>query len=136
MTLLLDANVLIALVNRQHVHHERARTWFASNKPPFATCAITQGALVRHYFRETDNPKASEVTKLIQDIEAMSEHSFWSDEISYSQIDYRAVIGHRQVTDAYLIALARARKGKLATMDRGISLLYPDYSIWIETTAA
>lgn len=135
MTLLLDANVLIALVNRQHVHHERARTWFASNKPPFATCPITQGALVRHYFRETDNPKASEVTKLIRDIEAMSEHSFWPDEISYSQIGYRAVIGHRQVTDAYLVALARARKSKLATMDRGISLLYPDYSIWIETAA-
>jgi predicted nucleic acid-binding protein len=36
------------------------------------------------------------------------------------------VIGHRQVTDAYLAQLARANHGRLATFDRGLAALHTD----------
>lgn len=36
------------------------------------------------------------------------------------------VVGHRQVTDAYLAQLARARSARLATLDRGLCVAHPD----------
>jgi predicted nucleic acid-binding protein len=35
-------------------------------------------------------------------------------------------MGHRQVTDAYLTQLARARDGRVATFDRGFAALHKD----------
>jgi len=131
MTLLLDANVLIALVNESHVHHERSQVWFAETKPSFATCPITEGALVRHYFRETELPSAQEAKDIIREIHQVPGHHFWSDTLSYSDIDYRGVIGHRQITDAYLVFLARMNDGRLATMDKGLSELHPETSTWV-----
>jgi len=131
MSYLLDANVLIALVNPKHVHHERARTWFAGEKPEFATCPITQGALIRHYFRDSEQPTAPGAVSLIQKIEALSSHRFWPDTVSYAALDYTGVIGHRQVTDAYLVALVKEKQAKLATMDRGLNILYPNHTHWI-----
>jgi predicted nucleic acid-binding protein len=40
-----------------------------------------------------------------------------------------ALIGHRQITDAYLVALAIRNKGKLATLDRGIQQWVPAGSV-------
>lgn len=56
-------------------------------------------------------------------------HHFWADEISFldalSPMKKR-LLGHRQITDAYLLALAEHRKGRLATMDRAIASLLPE----------
>ena len=51
---LADANVLIALMIAEHVHHEPAQTWFAGRDAdqPMAICPMTEGALVRAYLRE------------------------------------------------------------------------------------
>jgi hypothetical protein len=126
MTWLLDANVLIALINVSHVHHGRARHWFSNARPEFATCPITQGALVRHYFRDTTDPNATGVTDLLSVIEGMPGHTFWGDDLPYSRVLFRGVIGHRQVTDAYLAALARHHGSRLATLDTALSALHED----------
>lgn len=131
MTLLLDANVLIALVNEGHIHHKRARAWFAQAQPAFATCPITEGALVRHYFRETEQPSSLDAVGLIRKIHEMRGHQFWPDCLNYTEIDYRGIIGYRQITHAYLVALAKANHGQLATMDSGLSELHPLTSVWI-----
>ena len=47
MTVLLDANVLIALLVDDHVHHQAAENWFVGMTGDFATCPITQGSLTR-----------------------------------------------------------------------------------------
>ena len=48
MTALLDVNVLIALFDPVHGHHEPAHAWFAHNRPfGWATCPITENGLVR-----------------------------------------------------------------------------------------
>ena len=51
-----------------------------------------------------------------------------SERSSYAQVDLSQVIGHRQVSDAYLISLVRAHgsQARLATLDEELVQLYPD----------
>lgn len=124
MTALLDANVLIALTVADHVHHDAAEGWFASGPPAFATCPVTQGALVRFLLRSGST--AGEAADVLSGVTGSRHHQFWPDDLSFDQVDLRGVVGHRQVTDAYLGALARARRGRLVTLDRGLALLHAD----------
>ena len=133
MTSLLDANVLIALGDAEHVHHEVVEDWFVRS-PSFATCPVTQGALLRHSLRRgADLPEATEV---LSSLTSSDRHEFWPDDLGYGDADLRGVVGHRQVTDAYLAALARARRGRLATLDRGLALLHPDVALLIDPQRA
>jgi toxin-antitoxin system PIN domain toxin len=124
MTVLLDANVLIALVVADHVHHEAAESWLAGTDEPFATCPITQGSLVRLLIM--DGERADLAVSVVREIAASPRHEFWADHLGYDDVPMAGVIGHRQVTDAYLAALARAKKGRLATFDGGMAALHSD----------
>ena len=53
-------------------------------------------------------------------------HEFWTDDQPYRSVSMAGVIGHRQVTDAYLVSLTRARDGRLATFDQGLAKLHAD----------
>ena len=58
-------------------------------------------------------------------------HQFWAGEIGFVEATRpfaQRLIGHQQVTDAYLLGLAMHKKGKLATMDRGVLELLPEKS--------
>ncbi len=124
MTVLLDTNVLIALLVADHVHHEPAEAWFAASTDPFATCPITQGSLVRLLIR--DGQPAGTAREIVRDMSAHPRHEFWPDDLSYSDLPTAGIIGHRQVTDAYLSQLARAHQGRLATFDEGMAKLHDD----------
>jgi toxin-antitoxin system PIN domain toxin len=124
MTVLLDANVLIALLAADHVHHEPAEAWFAGLNAPFATCPITQGSLMRLLIR--DGQPAETARRVVRGVSAHPRHEFWPDDVSYSDVPTTGIIGHRQVTDAYLAQLARARHGRLATFDEGMAKLHHD----------
>ncbi len=120
---LLDGNVLVALVVREHVHHAVARAWF-SQGGRFATCPTVQGTLLRLLVRQgTSNGEARDVLAVVT---AHARHEQWLDELTYLEIDLSGVLGHRQVTDAYLAGLARARGGRVATLDRGFAAAAPD----------
>jgi uncharacterized protein len=122
---LLDANVLIALTVQEHEHHKRATIW-ASTVDSFATCPIVEGALVRFLVRLGESAiTAAEVIQRIRDLPACE---FWPDSISYADIDLGHVVGHRQVTDAYLVSLARSQAAALATLDDGLASLLPDHT--------
>ena len=57
-----------------------------------------------------------------------SAHRFWEATISYTDAVEEfgsRLVGHRQVTDAYLLGLALHYGGKLATLDNGIQALLP-----------
>lgn len=124
MTVLLDGNVLIALLVTDHERHPDAVSWFAGSQSPVATCPITQGTLVRFLLR-AGRPSAQAVRTL--DLFVRHErHTFWPDDQPFSAATLRGVVGHRQVTDAYLAALARARDGRLLTADRGLASLHAD----------
>lgn len=129
---LLDANVLIALTNQKHIHHDRARTWFAGSSKQFSTCPITQGTLLRHYYRELDGANTVGAQVLLSQIENMPGHEFWPDSLAYSEVNLSGVIGHRQVTDAYLVSLASSQGGKLATLDEGLAKLHGEKVTFVE----
>ena len=124
MTVLLDANVLIALLVEDHVHHEAAENWFAGTSANFATCPVTQGSLIRLLIRE-GQPAAAARMVLSQTM-ASPRHEFWPDDIPYTDVPVDGIIGHRQVTDAYLAQLARARGARLATFDQALAKLHAD----------
>ena len=125
MRWLLDSNVVIALTDEAHEHHKVVEAWLTS-VAQVATCPITEGALVRYMVR-----KALPVTAIkliLSDLAKYPGHEFWPDAIPYAAADLSQVIGHRQVTDAYLVALVRHHgpTARLATLDEGLAGLYPD----------
>lgn len=127
MTDLLDANVLIALTVADHVHHDAAEEWFEVAAGSFATCPLTQGALVRTWLRAGST--AADAVGVLASVTGSERHEFWSDDQAYTEIDFRGVIGHRQVTDAYLAGLTRARGGRLVTFDRALTALHSDVAM-------
>lgn len=126
---LLDGNVLVALTDTAHVHHALASAWFARHDTPFATCPITQGTLLRmqlHLGAATDIHQA---LTLLAALTAHPRHRFWADDLAYGEVRMVGVQGHRQVTDAYLAALARRHGGRLATLDAGLAALHADVAV-------
>lgn len=121
---LADGNLLVALTVEDHVHHGAALRWFDDVESDLATCPITEGTLLRFLMREGWSAPDS-----VSVLDAMREtgwHRFWPADLPYDVRQLGGVIGHRQVTDAYLVALARHHGGRLATFDRGLASLHPD----------
>ncbi|HEX6472958.1 MAG TPA: TA system VapC family ribonuclease toxin [Streptosporangiaceae bacterium] len=131
MTVLLDANVLIALVVDDHVHHDAAERWLTGHDGRIATCPITEGSLVRLLVREGQS--AGTAQAVVSAIGSDPRHEFWPDGVSYKDVSLTGVVGHRQVTDAYLAELARARDGRLATFDQGLAKLHNDVAELVPT---
>jgi toxin-antitoxin system PIN domain toxin len=121
-TYLLDANVLIALVLADHEHHGRAEAW-AATVDQISLCPIVEGALVRYLVRSGEGHAAA--TAILSALYTSSRCAFWADAVSYASTPLDHVIGHRQVTDAYLASLAVSRGGRLATFDRGLAQALP-----------
>lgn len=126
---LLDVNVLVAMFNPDHVHHEAAHDWFADHRREgWATCPLTENGLLRILA----NPRSSagalrppELADRLRTFRASGHHFFWSDSISLSDpkiFDTAVIGGHRQLTDIYLLGLAKKMGGRLATFDRTIPL--------------
>lgn len=121
---LLDVNVLIALIDPAHVRHDRAHQWFAEvGEQAWATCPLTENGVLRivghaRYPNSPGTPAA--VAELIMTLRALPGHEFWADDITLldpQRIDASRLLDSGQVTDTYLLALASARGGQLATFD-------------------
>jgi uncharacterized protein len=124
VTRLLDANVLIAAVVVDHVHHAVAARALARDDVPFATCPLTALALLRFLIRE--GMPGGQAAAVLEIIGRHPRHLAWPADLPASDVGWGGVHGHRQVTDAYLAALARARGGRLLTLDRGLAAAHPD----------
>lgn len=132
VTCLLDGNVLVALSDAAHVHHEAAARWFAAGDAPFATCPITQGTLLRMLLQFKAVAGIAEAADFLARFTAHPRHRFWPEDLPYSAVGWRGVQGQRQVTDAYLAALARHHGGRLVTFDRGLAALHDDVTALID----
>ena len=93
MTVLLDANVLIALLVDDHVHHGAAENWFVGMSGNFATCPITQGSLMRLLVREGQPTSAAR--EVLNGTSADPRHEFWPDDIPYTDVPIQGIVGHR-----------------------------------------
>lgn len=119
---LLDSSALIALVIADHEQHAQAAPW-AGGIEGIALCPIVEGALIRFLVRagEAQITAVASLSALYRSPRC----DFWEDAISYEAVDLGHVVGHRQVTDAYLVALAQSRGGRLATFDRELAEALP-----------
>jgi toxin-antitoxin system PIN domain toxin len=131
VTVLLDANVLIALLVSDHVHHRAAEQWLAGTGSSIATCPITEGSLVRLLIREGQSGETAKA--VLSALAADPRHEFWPDTSSYREVSMTGIIGHRQVTDAYLAHLARDHQARLATFDSGLAKLHGDVADLVST---
>ncbi|SNB74281.1 hypothetical protein SAMN07250955_111119 [Arboricoccus pini] len=129
MTFLLDVNVLIALIDPGHIAHDSAHAWFErQGRHDFATCPLTENGVLRivgspRYPNSPGSPAV--VADILNALRALPGHHFWPDELSLvaSKVVRPAMIlTAGQVTDTYLLALARAKDGALATFDRKLSV--------------
>lgn len=123
---LLDSNVLIALFDASHVHHVRVRAWFIALREGFATCPVVEGALTRWLLRMEGRNGTVAAVRELRKLAADPRHAFWPDDLAYADVEWKGVLGHGQATDAYLAALARKHRGRLATLDRGLAALHHD----------
>lgn len=129
MTFLLDVNVLIALIDPAHVGHDAAHRWFeAEGKAAWATCPLTENGVIRIVghpkYPNTPGSTAS-VAAIVKRLRVLPGHAFWPDDISLvdaDHVDSTQVLTSAQVTDTYLLALAVAHDGQLATFDRRLSI--------------
>ena len=128
MTSLLDVNVLIALLDQNHVHHVRAWAWFEQDIGTWgwASCPLTQNGCVRVMSQPGYSGafSANEVAERLRDACRDLKHEFWPDSISLLREDranWGLAVGPRQITDLYLLALAVEKRGRLATFDRRVA---------------
>ena len=127
MTYLLDVNVLVALFDPGHLHHEAAHHWFASAREEgWATCPMTQNGLVRVISNPAYPGRRTTVADAVDRLRQFTEsggHTHWPDDLSIllpGSLDASHLTGHREITDAYLLALAIHHEGSLATFDRSV----------------
>jgi toxin-antitoxin system PIN domain toxin len=131
MTYLLDGNVLVALVLREHDFHDRCSAWLArvraqQNDFTFATCPLTEGTLLRIQMIFDPSRNFAAAWDTIPAIRSIPGHQLWLDNFSYLEVFHENLRGHRQITDAWLVELARRRGGRLATLDAALATLHPD----------
>lgn len=128
MRALLDVSVLLALFDSDHVSHERSRNWFEREiQHGWASCAITENGFVR-IISQPAYPSRISTTEAIERLEeatSSSPHERWPCDVSIlsgTEIDRTRIHGPRQVTDAYLLALAVSRGGRFVTLDQRVPL--------------
>lgn len=127
MRALLDVNVLIALLDAEHLHHESARRWLRDNiRHGWATCPITQNGCLRIMAHPSypNRLSAALVAQRLREATATDPHQFWPDEVSLLHpgvADWSQVIGSKQITDVYLLALAVEHQGRFVTFDARVA---------------
>lgn len=126
---LLDVNVLLALFDPEHVHHEAAHDWFSEQRVHgWATCPLTENGFIRlasNPARGLDAFRPHVAASRLRQFRASGHHEFWPAAVSLTDeklFDLSAAAGYRQVPDIYLLGLAVKMQGCLATFDRAIPL--------------
>jgi len=128
--LLLDVNVLLALAWPNHQFHAAATRRLESSSNRWATCALTELGFIRLSSNPAIVPAAKSPAEAAALLAAMvrdpqhvylSSLSAPSDEKSIQV--YERIFGSKQVTDAYLLRLARQHHAKLTTFDTRLQLL-------------
>ena len=133
MNFLLDVNVLVALIWEQHMHHASAGRWFSTtftgSTDGFATCGVTQTGFVRVSSNPAvlrDAVSVREASAVLAELVGHPSHRFLADDRGFARnplVPHDRLVGHRQVTDAHLIAIARRHRSRVATFDAGLAQL-------------
>jgi toxin-antitoxin system PIN domain toxin len=125
---LLDVNLLLALFDPEHAHHERALAWWVAHRDAgWASCPLTQNGFIR-IVSGRGYPRPLALAAAISILRAQLQlpgHEFWPDSVSVADqqiFDHSRLLGPGQITDVYLLALAVKHGGRLATLDQAIPI--------------
>jgi toxin-antitoxin system PIN domain toxin len=123
---LLDVNVLVALLVPEHEHHIRAVDWFATDAVGngWATCAVTELGVIRVCAQLPGGgwPPDTTAGALLVLTASSPAYVWWPDAVSPVVLqEVRSASTGKQVTDRYLLGLARRNGGQLATFDRALA---------------
>ena len=122
MRALLDVNVLIALLDENHITHDRAWQWMDSNiASGWATCPIRQPAYPNQH-------TATEIAARLRQATDQEFHQFWPHGMSIlatATVNWNLLISPRQLTDIYLLVLAVHNNGRFVTFDTRIRTTEP-----------
>ena len=129
MRCLLDVNVWIALLDEAHLHHSHALAFMASPALKNASCPLVENGVIRILnlpgYSKFGPVGFDKVSRKLRQICADTDHQFWPDSVSLrteGMVDWSRVLGHNQITDSYLLALAKANHGCLVTLDHRVAL--------------
>jgi uncharacterized protein len=129
---LLDVNILIAFAWPTHIAHQHVTRWLARHvEEGWASCPFTQAAFVRILSNPAFSPDAltaRDAMALLTTYLSHPAHHFWANDVGFNEAigPFRdRIVGHQQVTDAYLLGLAMRKKGRFATLDRSVLTLVP-----------
>ena len=123
---LLDVNVLLALFDPDHIHHDIAHDWFAEHGAGgWATCPLTENGFLRtvNAVRKADFVPLPDLIAHLRTFQSSGGHHRWNDDLTLLNeriFDAHAIHGRRQLTDVYLLGLAVKRAGRLVTFDQRI----------------
>lgn len=126
-----DGNVLIAVSLKGHADHVRCVNWLDGITDRFATCAVTQGTLLRLHMCLAKDKSTVAAWTALAGVEPHPLHDDWDDDLHYGLVPHRQIQGHRQVTDAWLVELARRNGAKVAALDKGMVATYPGDAVLI-----
>jgi uncharacterized protein len=126
---LLDVNVWVALLDEAHVHHAQAVAFMERRKVKIASCPLVENGVIQVLnlpgYSKHGPAGFAAVSQKLQQICTDVDHEFWPDKVtlrSPSLVNWSRVLGHNQITDVYLLALAVAHQGCLATLDHRVAL--------------
>ncbi len=128
MLALFDVNTLIALLDANHVFHERAHSWWgAQQSEGWASCPLTENGVVRVMSQPAYSASVrfspAEILGALRSFRSATRHTFWPDSVSLlddNGVVDGLIVSPKQVTDIYLLALAVANAGRLVTFDADI----------------
>jgi toxin-antitoxin system PIN domain toxin len=124
---LLDVNALVALAWDSHVHHVAMKAWFVDNRAGgWATYPLTESGVVRVSSNPEVLPHAIGVDAardVLSALRAQAGHQFVPDDVSLTERDVPRLTGHRQVTGAHLLTLARRHGVSVVTFDAAVVTL-------------
>lgn len=147
MIALLDVDVLVALFDPSHVHHDLAHEWLARNRAlGWATCPITENGFVHAVSHPAYPGRRCTVVEALERLQAFADsgdHHFWPDSTSLrrsSRLDSGFLGDHDRLVEIYLLLLAVHHEGRLATFDEGIPVgavrqAEPEHVAWIRAGA-
>lgn len=124
MPFLLDVNVIIAILDPEHIHHSKAQRWFEQEGHiHWLTCPTTENGVVRivsgsRYPGVSTTPM--QVLERLESLRVLGHHEFVPDALSLldrSVFQHGSLLSSRQVTDSYLLGIAAHHSAALATLD-------------------
>lgn len=123
---LLDVNVLVALLVPEHQHHAVSMEWFTreAGRHGWATCAVTELGVIRVCAQLPGGAWPPETTadRMLLLTAGSREYVFWPDAASPAAMaEVRGATAGKQITDRYLLGLARRYGGRVITFDRALA---------------